>query len=301
MSRSLFRFLLTSTLCATLLGVSSHLQSSRVGIAASPPLPPPPVEDTLAAPVSPSPGNADEEGSVPESLRVSDNPTGRRQIVGRDERAPVLSRDYPWSAIGRLEHVEEDGTIVGICTGTLISKDIVLTNAHCVVDSKTNRIVQNTLRFRPNVVDERSAAEAYVVRAKYGENGKPSFGSDDWALLKLDRDLGSTFGTIGWRALSITELKALGSKVRMVGYSVDFPRKNPGGTAGIHIGCRIVEATQSGFLRHNCDTNPGSSGGPLLAKIDDRFRIIALHAGTLGRENRAILVSRWSAAAREMR
>jgi len=260
-------------------------------------LPPLPAADPTSG--RPDPGVANpvnQGGFVPSTLIESDNPTGNRQVVGEDDRVPVTSRAYPWSAIGRLEQMDTNGEVAASCTGTLIGKSLVLTNSHCVVDRQTGQLVKRVIRFRPNVIRDRSQAVAFAINIRYGETGENGFGPDDWALVTLDRDLGSQFGTIGWRSLPVEKLQALGKTIRLVGYSGDFPEQNPGRTASIHPGCSILQEVQ-GFLRHDCDTSSGASGGPLLAQFNGRYEIIALHAGTLGENNRAVLVSRWAAAA----
>lgn len=71
---------------------------------------------------------------IPTDLEQSDNPT-RRAIPGNDDRVPVTTEAFPWSAIGRIDWVgtKNDGTEVdlGQCTGTLVGRDLVLTNSHC--------------------------------------------------------------------------------------------------------------------------------------------------------------------------
>ena len=52
-----------------------------------------------------------------------------------DDRQPMLVRRYPWSAIGRVEIVG-----VGHCTGSLVSRDVIVTNAHCIFDDAGNRL-----------------------------------------------------------------------------------------------------------------------------------------------------------------
>ncbi|MCS6814269.1 MAG: trypsin-like peptidase domain-containing protein [Cyanobacteria bacterium] len=247
-------------------------------------------------------GRADsQDGFVPSHLFQSDNPTGNRQVVGDDDRLPVTSRAYPWSAIGRLEQVDARGRIVSICTGSLIGYNLVLTNAHCVVDERTNRLTRDTLRFRPNLIDDRSRLSAVARQVHYGDSGKNGFfGEDDWALIRLDQPLGRQQGTIGWRSLTTQGLRQLAGQLNLVGYSADFPPNRPGRTAGVHRGCNILGDGDFGFLIHDCDTFGGASGSPVLAQINGKFYIVALHAGTYNRVNRAIRVSRWAPSAIEM-
>ena len=87
----------------------------------------------------------------PANIKKIDEPIGDdRAIFGLDNRHPMLSRDYPWAAIGRIEAVKADGKTDYHCTGSLITEDIVLANAHCVVDPYTYK-VSKEIKFRPNV------------------------------------------------------------------------------------------------------------------------------------------------------
>ncbi len=298
MSKKLLALLLASCLSVLTIGTIVHAHAPADWHDAVPPSAIVAQQDNLIANAS----SLDQDGFVPPGLVESDNPTGNRQVVGADDRVPMTSRAYPWSAIGRLEHLDANGQVVTICTGSLIGNDLVLTNAHCVVDEDTHKLTRNTLRFRPNLIDDRSRVTAFASRVRYGDNGKDGFfGEDDWALIRLNEPLGKQQGVIGWRNLSTESLRRLSRQVQLIGYSADFPPNRPGKTAGVHRGCSILGDGDMGFLRHNCDTFGGASGGPLLTQVNGKFYIVALHAGTYDDVNRAIKVSRWSQSALEMR
>jgi len=226
---------------------------------------------------------------IPAGLGQSDNPSeGGRVIIGPDNRQPVTSSSYPWSAVGQIVGFMPDGSSYS-CTGTLVADDLVLTNAHCAVDPETGEYSQRIV-FLPNLVngrltnnDDVAAVTGVLVGTDFAEPGSPN--PDDWALMSIDKPLGETYGTIGLAPLPTEVLvnEPYAEQLILVGYSGDFPADNPGQTASAHKDCSIV-AEELSVVVHLCDTTGGASGGPILAVVDGEYRIVALHAA--GRTNR---------------
>jgi V8-like Glu-specific endopeptidase len=231
---------------------------------------------------------------IPTGLERTDNPNegGRGIILPNDDRVPMTSASYPWSAIGRVEGLKASGEGY-ICTGALITPEIVLTNAHCVYDPATHQISQ-AIRFMPNLVngrlqDEEDAAfaiDAYAA-TDFSDGGTPPH-PDDWALLKLEKSLGSRYGTIGLANITSETLATnYQGKLILPGYSFDFPADNPSQTAGVHLGCSIVNEV-NGVIVHDCDTRSGSSGGPILAEVDGDVRIVAVNSAEYANQETGI-------------
>jgi V8-like Glu-specific endopeptidase len=216
-----------------------------------------------------------------------------RAIVGRDDRIPMTSRDYPWSAIGKIEGIGADGGGYS-CTGTLIAEDVVLTNAHCVVNPETRKLSQ-AIAFEPNLVNgvlKNPNDIAYATNVYYGtdfKNGDLADYSNDWAILKLNKPLGKKYGYLGWKSLPSSRLVGDTKKFALVGYSGDFPNPKKKAyenltagesmTAGVHLKCSILRH-QDNLLYHNCDTNHGASGGAIISNINGKYYILALHSGS---------------------
>jgi protease YdgD len=275
----------------------------------------------------------------PKDLLQSKLPYGKgdRVIIGTDDRTPVLTRAYPWSAIGRIEATKADGSGY-TCTGTLIGMDIVLTNAHCLMDETTYQPIigrnqspssPTQIVFHASMVKGVALDSARVIDYRYGTNQPLKFMGKDWAILKLDKPLGAMYGYLGWQNLDFSDSKirqATRDHLALVGYAADFPTQSNseygqgGDTAGMNAGCSIegleTKGVFKGVLLHRCDSNPGASGGPIFALFNDgNYYIVGLHAGSTElREstrlsngdissviNRGVAVSRWENEAWIMR
>lgn len=222
----------------------------------------------------------------PEALPTSDNPFGgdSRGVIGRDDRATVRLRAYPWSAVGRVEGVKAHNGRSYHCTGTLIAPRLVLTNAHCVVDPGTNQLAES-ITFAPNMIDglvaspaDRAQVLEVVVGTDFTDRAVPPH-PNDWAVMVLNKPLGDRFGTIALKPIETDLLAAedFQDQMIMVGYSGDFPEEFPGRTPSAHLGCSITEE-QDDVIYHACDTFGGSSGGPILTQIDGAYYIVALNS-----------------------
>lgn len=220
-------------------------------------------------------------GFIPAQLERSRFPyEGRRNIFGKDDRIPMNSSKYPWSAIGRVEAFK-DKQMLGTCTGTLIGKRLVVTNAHCIVNEVTKKITSNKIRFRPNLINGEAPAEAFASRVVLGTNDPRGDRGNDWAFLVLDRPLGETYGWMKFIIDDFADLASLKDEITLAGYSSDFPKEKPSETAGVHKGCSIRGfGPQLGTITHDCDMMAGASGGPMFKLLPNgSAAILALNAG----------------------
>jgi|GEM_PF-974230 len=222
------------------------------------------------------------EALIPSDLPSSRHPQDTRGTIGEDDRLELLSNRYPWSAIGRVM-IEDANGMTGHCSGTLVAADIVLTNAHCVMSSKTGEL-HRSISFQPNVVNnvvrdlaDLAEAEAVFYGTDFQDNPSPPH-PDDWAFLKLNQPLGDRYGTIPWLPLPLeTLVEDYAGELVMVGYSGDYPRDRPASSAGVHLGCSLLGA-YANSITHDCDTFGGSSGGPILAWVGDQAYIVAINS-----------------------
>ena len=124
-----------------------------------------------------------------------------RAVFGRDDRVDMLSDEYPWSSIGYLWLGK------GHCTGTLVGRDLVLTNAHCVHSKEGRKLAPSEILIFPTHKSGQkgiySAARQIFFdnlganREFIDEQGQYS----DWALIRLNSPLGDEFG---WMSVTDT-------------------------------------------------------------------------------------------------
>ena len=167
-------------------------------------------------------------------------------LFGPDKRVPVTSSEFPWSAVGKLS--------TG-CTATLVGANLVVTAAHCVVDTQTRKLRSDLTYFYPNLVEGKARASASIEQAWWGTDKPDSERTLDWAILRLKQDLGRSYGWMGVEADQGVRT------VTLVGYSGDFRR---GETAGAHLGCSVLDRMAGGLWLHDCHNSRGASGGPLF-------------------------------------
>ena len=209
-----------------------------------------------------------------------------------DDRVPMIDRRQPWSAIGRLVIQTSTGDS-GICTGTLIADDVILTNAHCVVDPDTHQPYP-AISFQPNLINGTLVNRQDVARVVGGVYGTDF--SDraeaphpqDWAIAILDKPLGRRYGTLGVHPVSLEVLRNNPGKLTLVGYSFDFPdpakfptfQAGKSYTPGMHQSCSVVDEYNR-VLVHDCDMRGGASGGPIIGWLDDQPYIVAINSAEL--------------------
>ena len=229
--------------------------------------------------------NSNGKPFIPSTLERSVKPNeGTRGVVRPDRRVPMTSRKYPWSAVGRVQGTTSDEQGYH-CTGTLIAEDIVLTNAHCVIDPETGEFSKK-IEFMPNTIDGQYQDIAQVEQVVYGTDFKQGRGipHTDWAIMKINQPLGRKYGYLGWKSIPTQTLVKNPDAFFFVGYSSDFPTQNyqqyfsagRGWTASYEAGCSIV-GEQRGLLLHDCATAKGSSGGAIIGVIGGEPYIVALN------------------------
>jgi protease YdgD len=201
------------------------------------------------------------------------------------QREWVNSNEHPWQMIGRINLAGR-----GHCTATLVSSDQVLTSAHCLWNRKTDSwfpaqyitfvagAEQDSFQGVSNAISYRTAPGFIPSKLNSPESIK-----GDWALLKLQKPLGSQ---LGYLTLSTEKSLKTGQKVFQAGYRADRPY-----VLTVENNCSITEFYENrSIIRTSCHTLSGDSGGPVLIKHNKQWKLAGIHRGRTDK-NQSLVVS----------
>ena len=185
------------------------------------------------------------------------------QSIAELSRSDIIRRlSLP---VGRLTLVFKKGWLSpqqkgAYCTASLIAKDLILTNHHCVPGKGNVEKVLLTMGYlKPRT---RKGVAQYPVRLKPIEASRDL----DYAILKVEGNPGGEWGTIG---LSDKTPDAL-STLFVIHHPGGFPKYVTRGR------CQTSDPAIDGHdLLHKCDTLPGSSGAPIFD--NNSRKVVALH------------------------
>lgn len=186
------------------------------------------------------------------------------------ETLDTWGRNRGWEGVGQLVIARRS-----TCTGTLIATDLVLTAAHCFVNSDHDGLVDpSQIEFRAGwragqaVSDRRG--KALVLHPNYDVGAVDAVTTRqirwDVALLQLDAPIPYTHADPFLTDVGID----VDEEVSVVSYG-----KGRNNAASRQRSCSVIDQRQ-GVAAMTCDAVPGSSGAPVFAMRDGRPRIVAV-------------------------
>ena len=189
------------------------------------------------------------------------------RLDGFETRGDMLG----WEAVGRLDLPN------GFCTGVLVGKDTVVTAAHCLFERRSaERVDLGETVFRAGYLNGVSLFERRVVSYEIapgfsysGPRMQAEEAARDVALLRLDRPVSPSEA----RPFFVFDGAGSVSEVAVMSYG-----RGRAEAMSYQRACNVTRQNQS-LWEFDCDTTFGSSGAPVFARVDGRFRILSLVSG----------------------
>ena len=182
-------------------------------------------------------------------------------------REAVDEQRYPWSSVGKL--FNETG---GFCSGVVISRDKILTAAHCLFNERTRRFIPaEALHFLVGYRTGRYSVHARIVSYEIGPSFDPlrytQSSDSDWAVLTVTKSLPADIEPLRLRR----QLTPSGTKAVLVGYPQDRAF-----AMTADRDCELREKISAGrLLLHTCRGVKGYSGAPILVSAGGREMRVA--------------------------
>ncbi len=228
----------------------------------------------------------------------------RPGIIGADDRVIVRETGAPWDAVGQINVRGYRRT--KRCTGTLVTPNVVVTSAHCLVDPWARRpYPARNIHFLAGVRrgSHKGHATAACVKvprqflAVAPDKVLPALPAQSQSIKAFAADLG----------VLILKHRLAVAPVPLIPDGQELPEDQsfvyPAYTAkrrymlSAHFGCRRLERVAKHDLwLTTCDTHMAGSGGPLLVKARSGYAISAVVSGAIPRlASIAVPIARWRA------
>lgn len=157
---------------------------------------------------------------------------------------------------------------VGGCTGFLIAENAIGTAGHCLEGSATGTFY---LRYDDGNFKDSASLDrmlGYGASSGFAEKGGGHLtDGKDWAIARIDKDLGKTYG---WLSGASSVPKRL-TTLTVAGYGGDVK----GGEEPSQDTCSVTNA-YTDYFNHNCDLAKGHSGSPM---VDSTGTVVGIFTG----------------------
>jgi len=192
--------------------------------------------------------------------------------VELDRRRMLTAEEHTaWRAVGRVNIATFDER--GMCTGTLVSPNLVLTAAHCVISARTGRPfepgnVHFVAGWRQGTRVAHSRAASITVHPRYDRSARPNFDQigADLALIKLRQEVPSD---------KAAPFKMAPTPFGEVPLTLISYRRDRAHALTRQEGCDI-RGEKEAVIALGCDVTFGASGSPIFAEIAGERRLIAV-------------------------
>jgi protease YdgD len=209
---------------------------------------------------------------------AGDGQTANWRIINRAQAGKK-----PWTAIGNFLIPG----IGGYCSGVLVAPRVVLTANHCLY-----ALDYNNRDARGNPGRQRMDATRFVFVAGVNDStfvdsipveeviaGGWAPGAEDpakdWAIAILARPASSEIVPIAFSAYSPKTVAAWRNKLVIAAYpGASFAYSS---VLRFSFNCSIVEADSALVVAHDCQSENGSSGGPILVEENGDLKLIGIH------------------------
>jgi glutamyl endopeptidase len=229
-------------------------------------------------------------------IELPDDLVVEKKIVGTDDRTRVTNtRIKPYSTIATLIVQFPNDLRPGLCTGSLIASDAVLTAAHCVYNAKLGgwarsmRVVPgaypNTAGVTQAPFGSASARRGFVANAYRDATTFWQREPHDYGVVRIGAGLR---GAPGVRAFGVMSTPVVGRRITLAGYHGDkcagTARCTPSSSSFIMHQSRDTirellpsDAVRYTLFNHYADSNGGASGSPLVSDGAFADKIFAVH------------------------
>lgn len=195
------------------------------------------------------------------------------KVIGSDGRTKVSNTNVsPYKMISWF--YGENSKYSYTCTGNVIGKDMIITNAHCVYDTDSKEYIKYGYTI-PGVNNSHYSYGAYEMKKYLVPQGYiNSKGSSDYdfAIIKLKptpgKNIGDVVGILPTK--QVTNIK--GTSIRITGYPGDLIDRD-GSVSQYGMSGKVTsESTNVAF--YSIDTAGGQSGSAML---NSSGQIVGLH------------------------